>query len=59
MVGAPAEALPAGRFAAPTSAGVFFAMPASAGLSATWLFTQARILVMFDDLDTVLPMIPL
>jgi hypothetical protein len=32
------EALLAGRFAAPTSAGVLFAMLAAAGLSATWLF---------------------
>jgi hypothetical protein len=55
----PAEALLAGPLAASTSAGVLFAMPASAELSATWLFTRARILVMFNDLDAVLPMIPL
>jgi Kef-type K+ transport system membrane component KefB len=53
------EALLAGRFAAPTSAGVLFAMLAAAGLSATWLFHKARILAIFDDLDTVLLMIPL
>jgi Kef-type K+ transport system membrane component KefB len=53
------EALLAGRFAAPTSAGVLFAMLAAAGLSATWLFAKARILAIFDDLDTVLLMIPL
>jgi Kef-type K+ transport system membrane component KefB len=53
------EALLAGRFAAPTSAGVLFAMLAAAGLSATWLFGKARILAIFDDLDTVLLMIPL
>jgi Kef-type K+ transport system membrane component KefB len=53
------EALLAGRFSAPTSAGVLFAMLAAAGLSATWLFGKARILAIFDDLDTVLLMIPL
>jgi Kef-type K+ transport system membrane component KefB len=53
------EALLAGRFAAPTSAGVLFAMLAAAGLSATWLFGKARLLAIFDDLDTVLLMIPL
>jgi Kef-type K+ transport system membrane component KefB len=53
------EALLAGRFAAPTSAGVLFSMLAAAGLSATWLFRKARILAIFDDLDTVLLMIPL
>lgn len=49
----------AGRFAAPTSAGVLFSMLAAAGLSATWLFRKARILAIFDDLDTVLLMVPL
>jgi Kef-type K+ transport system membrane component KefB len=49
----------AGRFAAPTSAGVLFSMLAAAGLSATWVFRKARILAIFDDLDTVLLMIPL
>lgn len=53
------ETLLAGRFAAPTSAGVLFSMLAAAGLSATWLFQKARILAIFDDLDTVLLMIPL
>jgi Kef-type K+ transport system membrane component KefB len=53
------EVLLAGRFAAPTSAGVLFAMLAAAGLSATWLFAKARVLAIFDDLDTVLLMIPL
>jgi hypothetical protein len=53
------EALLAGRFAAPTSAGILFAMLAAAGLSATWLFAKARVLAIFDDLDTVLLMIPL
>lgn len=53
------EALISSRFAAPTSAGVLFSMLAAAGLSATWLFRKARILAIFDDLDTVLLMIPL
>jgi Kef-type K+ transport system membrane component KefB len=53
------DALLAGRFAAPTSAGILFSMLAAAGLSATWLFRKARILAIFDDLDTVLLMIPL
>ncbi|MFY9269615.1 MAG: hypothetical protein WAO55_07695 [Candidatus Manganitrophaceae bacterium] len=53
------ESLLAARFAAPTSAGILFAMMAAAGLSATWVFRKARILAIFDDLDTVLLMIPL
>lgn len=53
------ETLLAGRFAAPTSAGVLFSMLAAAGLGATWLFRKARTLAIFDDLDTVLLMIPL
>jgi len=52
-------ALLAGRFAAPTSAGVLFSMLAAAGLSGTWYFRKVRILAIFDDLDTVLLMIPL
>jgi Kef-type K+ transport system membrane component KefB len=53
------ESLLASRFAAPTSAGVLFSMLAAAGLSATWYFRKIRILAIFDDLDTVLLMIPL
>lgn len=53
------QALLASRFAAPTSAGVLFSMLAAAGLSATWYFRKTRILAIFDDLDTVLLMIPL
>lgn len=53
------EALLVGRFAAPTSAGVLFTMLAAAGLASTWVFKKARILAIFDDLDTVLFMIPL
>lgn len=53
------ETLLAGRFASPTSAGVLFNMLVAAGLGATWLFRKARILAIFDDLDTVLLMVPL
>ena len=53
------DALLAGRFAAPTSAGILFSMLAAAGLSRTWVFRKTRILAIFDDLDTVLLMIPL
>ena len=53
------EVLLAGRFAAPTATGVLFSMLAAAGLSATWMFRKTRVLVIFDDLDTVLLMIPL
>lgn len=53
------ETLLAGRFAAPTSAGVLFSMLAAAGFGATWLFKKARVLAIFDDLDTVLLLIPL
>jgi len=53
------QALLAGRFAAPTSAGVLFSMLAAAGLSASWFFKKVRVLAIFDDLDTVLLMIPL
>jgi len=48
-----------GRFAAPTSAGVLFSMLAAAGLSATWVFKKARVLAIFDDVDTILFMVPL
>ncbi len=53
------ESLLAGRFAAPTSAGVLFTMLLAAGLGATWIFRKVRILAIFDDLDTILLMIPL
>lgn len=53
------EALLAARFAAPTSAGVLFSMLAAAGLAGTWVYRKTRILAIFDDLDTVLFMIPL
>ncbi|MBN1924702.1 MAG: hypothetical protein JW798_02595, partial [Prolixibacteraceae bacterium] len=53
------ESLLAARFAAPTSAGVLFTMLAAAGLASTWMFKKTRILAIFDDLDTVILMIPL
>jgi Kef-type K+ transport system membrane component KefB len=43
-----------GRFAAPTSAGILFSMLAAAGLGATWVFGKARVLAIFDDVDTIL-----
>lgn len=53
------EALLLARFSSPTSAGVLFSMLTAAGLSATWIFRKARVLAIFDDLDTILLMIPL
>jgi len=53
------EALLEARFASPTSAGVLFSMLAAAGLASTWMFQKARVLAIFDDLDTILLMIPL
>lgn len=53
------ETLLLSRFASPTSAGVLFSMLAAAGLASTWVFRKARILAIFDDLDTILLMIPL
>jgi Kef-type K+ transport system membrane component KefB len=54
-----AKAAIVGRFAAPTSAGVLFTMLAAAGLASTWVFKKARILAIFDDLDTILLILPL
>ena len=53
------ESLLVGLFASPTSAGILFTMLAAAGLAATWVYKKARVLAIFDDLDTVLLMIPL
>ena len=53
------EAAVLGRFAAPTSVGLLFPMLAAAGLSATWLYRKARILAIFDDLETTLLFVPL
>ena len=54
-----AQATIVGRFAAPTSAGILFTMLAAAGLATTWVFKKARILAIFDDLDTILLILPL
>lgn len=48
-----------GIFAAPTSAGVLLSMLAAAGLVSTWVYSKVRMLVIFDDLATVVFMIPL
>jgi Kef-type K+ transport system membrane component KefB len=53
------ESLLVGRFASPTATGVLFSMLAAAGLTSTWVYRKARVLVIFDDLDTVLLLIPL
>ncbi len=53
------ESLLEARFASPTSAGILFSMLAAAGLGATWVFRKARVLAIFDDLDTILLMVPL
>lgn len=47
------------RFAAPTSAGILFTMLAAAGLRKEWIYRKTQILAIFDDLDTILLMIPL
>ncbi|WP_298649236.1 sodium:proton antiporter [uncultured Proteiniphilum sp.] len=47
------------RFAAPTSAGILFTMLIAAGLKHTWVYKKVQILAIFDDLDTILLMIPL
>mmetsp|Transcript_90456 Transcript_90456/g.193977 ORF Transcript_90456/g.193977 Transcript_90456/m.193977 type:complete len:590 (-) Transcript_90456:230-1999(-) len=46
-------------FAAATSAGILFSMLEGAGLKETWVFSKARILAIFDDLATIVLMIPL
>lgn len=47
------------RFAAPTSAGILFTMLAGAGLKSSWVYKKTQVLAIFDDLDTILLMIPL
>lgn len=47
------------RFAAPTSAGILFTMLAAIGLKACWMYKKIQVLAIFDDLDTILLMIPL
>lgn len=47
------------RYAAPTSAGILFTMLAAAGLRYTWVYKKVQVLAIFDDLDTIILMIPL
>ncbi|MDK2851840.1 MAG: hypothetical protein PWQ38_105 [Proteiniphilum sp.] len=47
------------RYAAPTSAGILFTMLTAAGLRYTWVYKKVQVLAIFDDLDTILLMIPL
>lgn len=47
------------RFAVPTSAGILFTMLAAIGLKTSWVYKKIQVLAIFDDLDTILLMIPL
>ncbi len=47
------------RFAAPTSAGILFTMLAALKLKSSWMYRKIQVLAIFDDLDTILLMIPL
>lgn len=47
------------RFAAPTSAGILFTMLAALNLKSSWMYKKIQVLAIFDDLDTILLMIPL
>ena len=53
------ESLLLSRFAAPTSAGILFTMLAAIGLQKSWIYKKIKVLAIFDDLDTILLMIPL
>lgn len=53
------ETLLLSRFAAPTSAGILFAMLAALSLQSSWIYRKIQVLAIFDDLDTILLMIPL
>jgi len=53
------ESLLLSRYAAPTSAGILFTMLAAIGLRTSWIYKKIQILAIFDDLDTILLMIPL
>jgi Kef-type K+ transport system membrane component KefB len=53
------EAIIIARFAAPTSVGLLFSMLSAAGLAETWLYRKARLLAIFDDIDTILLVIPI
>ena len=47
------------RFAAPTSAGILFTMLAALHLKSSWMYRKIQVLAIFDDLDSILLMIPL
>jgi len=47
------------RFAAPTATGILFTMLGLAGLGMTWLFRKVEVLVILDDLDTIILLIPI
>ena len=47
------------RFAAPTSAGILFTMLAALSLKNSWIYRKIQVLAIFDDLYTILLMIPL
>ncbi|MFR9504094.1 MAG: cation:proton antiporter [Rikenellaceae bacterium] len=53
------ETLLLSRFAAPTSAGILFAMLATLNLKSSWIYKKIQVLAIFDDLDTIILMIPL
>ncbi len=53
------ESLLISRFAAPTSAGILFTMLMAMNLSKSWIYKKIQVLAIFDDLDTILLMIPL
>lgn len=53
------ESLLLSRYAAPTSAGILFTMLAAIGLRTSWIYKKIQVLAIFDDLDTILLMIPL
>lgn len=53
------ETLLLSRFAAPTSAGILFSMLAAMNLQRSWIYQKAQTLAIFDDLDTIILMVPL
>jgi Kef-type K+ transport system membrane component KefB len=53
------ESLLLARFAAPTATGILFTMLGLAGLGMTWLFRKVEVLVILDDLDTIIFLIPI
>lgn len=53
------ETLLLSRFAAPTSAGILFSMLAAMNLQKSWIYEKAQTLAIFDDLDTIILMVPL